>query len=137
MPGISNESLIYPVLDLVRAEIKKYIKETDSDPFDGIPSVSLIRDYPFDEELVTGAELYYESGYRVLILFRRGTDDESKIPESIDENHPEYEYYVSIWLTEVYIIFYDADDNVIANYVISLNYNEKGLLEGTSVTRVE
>lgn len=128
--GIVNDNIVFPVLDLIRREMK------DSGYEFGIPSVVLYRDHPLDDEIVTAAELTYESGLVEEIILVRGSDNESTYPEGLKPNHPDYEYCKYWRLTSVIISYYDKGSNSQRRYEIYLNYDKRGLLESTTVNKV-
>ena len=128
--GIVNDNIVFPVLDLIRKELKVF------DVDHGIPSVILYRDHPLDDEIVTAAELTYESGLVEEIILIRGSDDESTYPEGIKPNHPDYEYCKYWRLTSVTISYYNKGENTQRRYEIDLNYDRRGLLESTTVTKI-
>lgn len=70
MAGIVNENIVFPVLDLIHRELRKYssTSNSNSSPLEGEPSVTLYREHMQDPDRVTGADLFYESGGR----FRSG-----------------------------------------------------------------
>jgi hypothetical protein len=141
MAGISNDYLIYPILQLIREEIKKnnttnLSSATTGDPFDGEPSVALYRRHPLDDQRVTGAVMMYDSGYRVEIIMNLGSDDPSTFPVDVLPDSPDWEYY-SIWrLNGVNMSTFTPDDDPLVTYLISLNYDDRGLLIGTTVDRI-
>lgn len=142
MAGIANDYLIYPILDLVRDEIRKNnLKQStmgsEGDPFEGTPNVVLERTDPFDSEILTRVYMTYPSGYFVDILLIRGTDDWSTIPPEVDKNHPDYEYYLYWRLTKVLIRYMSSPaEEPLLTEAISLNYDDRGLLIGTTVDRI-
>lgn len=128
--GVVNDNVVFPVLDLIRKELK-----TSGASFDGIPSVTLYRDHPLDEYVVTGATMIYESGMIEEVGLTRGSDDESTYPEGVDESHHDYTY-CKLWrLTTVYLSYLNKGGDPIAQYIINLAYDKKGLLESTSVQK--
>lgn len=128
--GIVNDNIVFPILDLIRREMK------DLEVDDGIPSVKLYREHPLDNEVVTAAELTYESGLVVEIILIRGSDDESTYPEGIKPNSLEYEYCKYWRLTTVILSFYGKGKNSQRRYEIHLNYDKRGLLESTTVVKI-
>lgn len=137
MAGLANDYLIYPILDLIRGEISKSNTTimAESDPFSGTPSVSLWRDHPIDVDKVTGADLFYPSGYKIELYLTFGSDP-SEIPPEIEPNHPDYDYYLNYRLTRVTSVSLTPEFTPLITINISLNYNDKGLLTGTTVTRI-
>lgn len=139
MAGLANDYLIYPILDLIRDEMRKSNVtniSAGSDPFAGTPSVSLWRDHPLDVDKVTGADMFYESGYKVELYLTFGTTDVSDIPPEIEPTHPDYDFYRYHRLTRVTTLALSPDFTPLYTYNISLNYNDKGLLTGTTVNRI-
>lgn len=142
MAGIANDYLIYPILELVRDEIRKSnLKQSttgsDGDLFEGTPTVALERSHPLDPEVVTRAYLTYTSGYYVDILIVRGTDDWSTIPPEVDSSHPDYNYYFMWRLTQVVLRYMSSpNEEPLLTEAIRLNYDDKGLLIGTTVDRI-
>ena len=128
--GVVNDNIVFPVLDLIRREIRD--KGVD---FNGIPSVRLYREHPLDDEIVTTATLTYESGLIEEITLTRGSDDESTYPEGLKPKHPDYEF-CRLWrLTQVGITYVNKGGEPIGRYLIGLFYDKRGLLERTSVNR--
>ncbi|TQK62101.1 hypothetical protein FB479_106184 [Brevibacillus sp. AG162] len=136
MAGIANDYLIYPILDLIRDEVHRTTTVT-ADPFEEEPSVRLIREHPLDPEKVTGAKLFYESGYMLDISLTFGSTDTTTFPLEVDQLHPDWEYY-SLWrLTSVTAVGYAPDGKTVGSYLIRLLYDTRGLLTGTDVLRIE
>lgn len=129
--GIVNDNIVFPVLDLIRKEMK-----SQGYRFDGIPSVILHRDHPLDRYIVTAANLMYESGLEEEIILSRGSDDETTYPEGVEVGHPEYEFCRYWRLTEVTITYFRQGEELIESYTIRLFYNKDGLLESTDVSRM-
>jgi hypothetical protein len=128
--GIVNDNIVFPVLDLIRKEMKEFGLDH------GIPSVKLYRDHPMDDEIVTAAELTYESGLVEEVILIRGSDDESTYPEGLKPNHPDYEYCKYWRLTSVTISYYNKGMNFQQRYEIKLNYDKRGLLASTVVIKI-
>lgn len=133
MPGIIDNNLVYPILDLIHREMRKF---QNSEEDLGVPTVTLYRDDPHDPDRVTGASLYYESGHTMEISLSFGTDDDSALPEGVTPGHPEYEYYKYHRLSKVSVTMLNPDGVEIDSYVISLNYDNRGLLVNTDLLRV-
>ncbi|NGQ95320.1 hypothetical protein G3578_09150 [Brevibacillus sp. SYP-B805] len=132
-----NDNLIFPILDLIRQEIRKASIAGDAvreggdgggtsslfDPFSGIPSVILERNQPNDtyRVMLSKATMVYESNWVV-------------------EWEPMFGYHPqtgSAWaLTEVKLTAKNPQNEAVAIYSISLNYDKRGLLESTSVHRL-
>jgi len=129
--GIVNDNIVFPVLDLIRKEMKNQGFE-----FIGIPSVILYRDHPMDDEVVTAAELTYESGLVEEIILMRGSDDEETYPEGVKSNNPDYDFCRYWRLTSVTITYYNKGENLQRRYDIDLHYDKKGLLVSTTVTKI-
>ncbi|MFF2480272.1 hypothetical protein [Paenibacillus sp. NPDC058071] len=136
MAGIANDYLIYPILDLIRAELNKRTGSTVIDPFEGTPEVTLFRDYAGDPERVTGAKSSYESGYAIEISLTFGSDDTETYPLSATPEDPSWDYYVNGRLTAVTTVALNPSLEPLATYVIRLNYEGRGLLIGTTVERI-
>lgn len=138
MAGIVNENIVFPVLDLIRAELRKLhlSEKVIQDPFEGIPSVTIFREHPLDPEVVTGAELLYDSLYVMDIYLKFGSEDESTYPDGVDINHHDYDYYRNWRLTHVTTSVLDPNGDTIITYHISLNYDNRGFLTGTTVSRI-
>lgn len=128
--GIVNDNIVFPVLDLIRKEVKEFGIDH------GIPSVKLYRDHPLDAEVVTAVELTYESGLVEEIILIRGSDDESTYPEGLKPTHPDYEYCKYWRLTGVTISYYNKGTNFQQRYEIDLIYDKKGLLDSTTVRKI-
>lgn len=128
--GIVNDNIVFPVLDLIRRELRDKGCEMT-----GIPSVRLYREHPLDDEIVTSATLTYESGFIEEIGLTRGSDDESTYPEGLKPRHPDYKF-CQLWrLTQVGITYVNKGGDPIARYLIGLFYDKRGLLESTTVNR--
>ena len=130
MSGIVNDNIVFPVLDLIKQEMKNKIG-TDH----GMSSVILYREHPLDDEVVTSAELTYEDGLVEEIILNRGSDDETTYPEGLTPNHPDYDYCKYWRLTSVIISYFWHGEDSAGSYTIGLSYNKKGLLESTTVTK--
>ena len=128
--GIVNDNIVFPVLDLIRKEMKEQGVDF------GIPSVILYRDHPLDDEVVTAAELTYETGLVEEIILTRGSDDVATYPEGLKPNHPDYKYCKYWRLVAVSIAYFNKGENAQRRYEIELNYDKRGLLESTTVTRI-
>ncbi len=128
--GIVNDNIVFPVLDLIHKEMKEQGVDF------GIPSVILYRDHPLDDEIVTAAELTYESGLVEEILLTRGSDDESTYPEGLKPSHPDYNFCKYWRLTAVSISYYNKGENAQRRYEIDLHYDKNGLLASTTVTKI-
>ncbi|WP_426455279.1 hypothetical protein ACP26L_36340 (plasmid) [Paenibacillus sp. S-38] len=140
MAGLANDYLIYPIMDLIKSEIKKNSSTSGSvaaDPFAGTPSVRLFRDHYLDPERVTGALMLYESGYTAELYMNLGSSDMLGVPIEVDPEHPDWEYY-TIWrLAAVSVTTKRPDGEALGTVMIRLNYdNESGALIGTTVTRI-
>lgn len=129
--GIVNDNIVFPVLDLIRKEVSEQMGVDH-----GIPSVILYRDHPLDDEVVTAAELTYESGLVEEIILMRGSDDESTYPEGIKPNHPDYEFCKYWRLTSLTLSYYNKGENTQRRYEIDLHYDKRGLLESTTVAKI-
>ena len=128
--GIVNDNLVFPVIDLIRREMRDR-----GCGLDGMPSVKLYREHPIDDEIVTAATLKYESGTIEEIILHRGSDDVSTYPEGLKPRHPDYEF-CQLWrLTKVSIIYVSPGGDPIAQYLIGLFYEKRGLLDYTTVDR--
>ena len=128
--GIVNDNIVFPVLDLIRKEMKEQGVDF------GIPSVILYRDHPLDDEVVTAAELTYETGLVEEIILTRGSDDVATYPKGLKPNHPDYKYCKYWRLVAVSIAYFNKGENAQRRYEIELNYDKRGLLESTTVTRI-
>ena len=129
--GIVNDNIVFPILDLIRQEIK------DQYGLDhGIPSVILYRNHPLDDEIVTAAKLTYESGLVEEMILNRGSEDESTYPEGLKSRHPDYAYCKYWRLTSVMLSYFMHGEEALKKYVIDLNYDKKGLLASTELTRL-
>ncbi|MGN7765355.1 hypothetical protein [Paenibacillus sp. 22594] len=139
MAGVANDYLIYPIMDLIKAETKKAATNTTAaDPFAGTPSVLLIREHPLDAEKVTGAHMLYESGYVTDIYMTFGCgDDMAGVPVNVDSEHADWEYYTVWRLGAVNVVRKNPAGATLENIIIGLNYDEEsGLLKGTTLTRI-
>ncbi len=146
MYGFQNESFIYAVIDLIRAEISKtkiydsvakdspYQESTD--PFTGIPNVTLLRELESDPEQLTSVTLTYPSNYVMDIRLILGSQDTSTFPSSVNLFTPEADYYYEKRLNNLIITTTNDQEEPIVNYNISLNYNSEGQLIGTTVTTI-
>lgn len=90
--GLNNTSLVYGVLDLIKREIDKNNRQTNGtdgalevEPLGGTPSAVLERLHPDDEEVLTGAKMYYDSGYVMDIQLGLGMTDE-EIEAALNKN---------------------------------------------------
>lgn len=133
MAGLVNDNIVFPVLDLIRAEMRK-MDTNYVDPFLGYPSVELYREHQLDPERVTGAQMVYESGYIVDVFMKFGSDDETTYPDNVSSY--DYDYYKYFRLTETTLVTLNPDGDTVASYNIVLNYNNIGLLTGTDVSRI-
>ena len=129
--GIVNDNIVFPVLDLIRKEMKDQYGVDH-----GIPSVILYRDHPLDDEVVTAAKLTYESGLVEEIVLSRGSDNISTYPEGITSKHPDYAYCKYWRLTSVMLSYFNHGEDSASKYTIDLNYDKKGLLQNTVVTKI-
>jgi hypothetical protein len=127
MAGIVNDYLIFPILDLIREEIRLAQRGESRnnsggggqifiDPFGGVPSVTLHRQNPDDKAkvILSGATLNYQSGYVVEIQLHQSTGFKLL---SIDQT------------------VIDNSGVLVASYHIGLNYDERGLLVSTDVRK--
>lgn len=129
--GIVNDNIVFPVLDLIRREIRDRGYDLG-----GIPAVVLYREHPLDDEIVTSATLTYESNIVEEIVLTRGSDDESTYPEGLKPRDPDYTY-CQLWrLTKVNMSYVNPGGELIVGYVIGLYYDKRGLLERTTVSRL-
>lgn len=137
MPGIAQDYLIYPILDIVRQELRRYgISRAAGGgslnvvnlSLDETPSVEIVRGHPLDDKAVIGAVMYYSSGVSVQIDLQRG--------EEVEADHPDYDYITNWRLSSLTITTYDSGDNVILTLVIRLNYDSEGLFHSTEVLRL-
>lgn len=136
MAGAVNDYLIYPILDLIRGELKKINSNVQGDPFSGEPSITLKRLDLKDPDRVTGVTLTYESGYVVDMFLVFGTNDPSTIPLSVDVTDPDYDYYLNDRLNEIVIYTKSPELQILSTYCISLNYDiETGVFLGTTAQR--
>ncbi|WP_145052835.1 hypothetical protein [Paenibacillus xylanexedens] len=141
MAGIANDYLIYPIMDLIQGEIKKITNnnsKAEGDPFSGESSVALKRDHPRDEERVTGALLVFENGYSINLYLSFGCgDDFSGVPVDVDEEHPDWDYYVNWRLESVSSFFTSPDQELLTSLTVKLNYeNQRGNFIGTTLIRM-
>lgn len=127
--AIPNENIIYPIIDLIRREVRNFTGLSDDD----IPDVTLYRNHPMDEEVLTAVDLDYANGFSEHIVLGLGSEDESTYPEGIKAN--EIDYYKHFRLTSVSITVFNPSGLVVKEYIIRLNYDNKGLLKGTTVIR--
>lgn len=134
MSGIVNDNVVFPVIDLIRRELKK---RENIDPFNGVPSVNLFRDHPLDDEKVTSAEMSYESGYTVNVYMEFGIKDSSELPDGVSVQDPGYDYYANWRLRSVNITALNPEGYSVSSYDIFLIYDKKGLLTNTRVRRIE
>lgn len=133
MPGIAQDYLIYPILDIVRQELRRHGSRTTNVinlSLDETPSVEIVRGHPLDAKAIVGAFLYYSSGTTVQIDLNRGAEEE------IDPSHPDYDYLTNWRLSSVTVTTYDSSDNVALTLVIRLNYDSEGLFHSTEVLRL-
>lgn len=129
--GIVNDNIVFPVLDLIRQELR------DQGKIDhGVPSIVLYRDHPLDDEIVTSAKLTYESGLVEEIILSRGSDDESTYPEGVKQGDHEYNYCKYWRLTSVVFSYFKHDEDPGRSYTIDLNYDKKGLLKSTTIIKI-
>lgn len=132
MAGVANDYLIYPIMDLIKQ------KQTDTIiPFEGEPSVTLIRDDPNDIYKITGVKMYYKSGYEIDVTLKYGTFNPLKLPLGVNSLSSDYEFYLTERLDEVFVSYLEPSGNVIEIYNIQLNYDENGLLQDTVVNTVD
>ncbi|PYE51409.1 hypothetical protein HUB98_05330 [Paenibacillus barcinonensis] len=138
MAGIVNENIVFPVLDLIHRELRKFSSTNSSSvsPLEGEPSVTLYREHIKDPDRVTGADLIYESQWKVSIWLQFGSEDEDDFPSSVGYDHPDYEYYRYYRLTQVTARTFDAEGEAMFTYNIALNYDDEGRLTGTNVHRI-
>lgn len=146
MFGFQNESFVYAIIDLIRAELSKskLIEnaskntpyEESSDPFAGIPNVTLGRDLPDDSDQLTSVILTYSSGYIMDIQLILGSQDTSTFPTKINLNSPEADFYFDKRLNNLIITTINDQEEPIVKYIIGLNYNSEGQLSGTTVNSI-
>ncbi|MBO9598580.1 MAG: hypothetical protein J7559_12290 [Cohnella sp.] len=135
MAGIIQDNMIFPILELIRNEIRKnnqFINQATatSDPFEGNPSIQLYRDHPLDLDKITGARLMYPSGYTQDVFMFFGT-------EEADPGRSDYDYIRSWLLRSVRLHSMDTDGGLIESLHIRLNYDHDWRLTGTSVSRID
>lgn len=121
MAGVVNESEVYPIIDLIQREIRKWLKKQgkDDDPFDDIPSVRIYRESPLSSAIITRVELRYSGPYKIkLYLYYGGMGN----PYMLDNLLAVGYHDVNDWTTEE-----------VVKYQIFLNRNEKGVLTGVDV----
>lgn len=111
MPGINDSTLVYGVLDLIKRELQNSSihngnsTNTGVDPLGGTPSVMLEREHPNDSDVLTGAKLFYPSGWVSSIKLVLGMTDEEmevalqKNQYGIDEVPDSSEDILSEWET--------------------------------------
>jgi hypothetical protein len=133
MAGISNDYLIYPIMDLVKSS--KSDKEYKNF-YEGEPSVTLYRDSPIDKDRVTGVKMVFKSDYKIEVILQYGSLDTSSLPIGVDSSSSEYDYYMTERLNSVFISYLDSNNEVIEIYNVVLNYDDEGLLVGTTVSEV-
>lgn len=146
MYGFQNESIVYGVIDLIRDEMKKARSRSSSlsessfqeteDPFSGIPNVSLFRNLPNDIDQLTDVSLEYQSGYYIIVQLGLGSLDTDTFPTSLSLTSPEAEFYYTKRLNNLIITSYNAVDEPIVKYYLSLHYNGIGQLVGTTVDKL-
>lgn len=135
MAGIMQDNIIYPVLDLIRREIKNYnTVGNNNDVFDGEPSIILYREDVRDSDRVTGADLTYESGWMLSIFLKYGTDD----PNLITVSESDYNYIFQKYdrLYQVIISTLNIEGETVVTFNIRLNYDNEGRFTGTEVNRI-
>ncbi|WP_427052005.1 hypothetical protein [Paenibacillus sp. TC-CSREp1] len=138
MAGIVNENIVFPVLDLIHRELRKFSSTNSSSvsPLEGEPSVTLYREHIQDPDRVTGADLIYESQWKVSIWLQFGSEDEDDFPSTVGYDHPDYEFYRYYRLTQVTARTFDAEGEAVFTYSIVLIYDDEGRLTGTNVNRI-
>ncbi len=132
MPGVMNDYLIFPILDIVKSEIHRnnYAKKQESkssgaadiDLFKGIPSVILERNHPNDSSktILTKAAVVYPSGWGVL--------NELDYGDPADPNFT--------WILKEVNIKVTKSGEMIMVYNIRLNYDDRGMLTNTVATKL-
>ena len=90
MSGISDDSLVYGILDLIRKEMAKQNNSTtvEGDPFEGTPHVLLRREYPGDSDILTSVRLFYPSKWLMNITLNYGLSV-AEIEEGLKRNQAE------------------------------------------------
>lgn len=121
MAGIMQDNILFPILDLIRREIRQNdlteAVRAVGDPFGGVPSAEILRENVADSVKMTGASLTYESGFRVDIYMF-------------------FDDLIEWKLMQVTLVTLNPDGVSIVTYSIGLNYNEDGLLLGTTINRL-
>ncbi|MCR8843928.1 hypothetical protein NQ117_09530 [Paenibacillus sp. SC116] len=133
MPGIIQDNILFPILELVRSEVRKQqnIQNVqEGDPFAGTPSVALYRDHPADLDKLTGALLSYPSGYMLDLYLSFGLDP---VEYEIYDNDPNWIFVTEQLLAEISIIVINPEQEAVKNEEIRLHYDNRWNLIGTSV----
>lgn len=126
MAGVLNDNLVYPILDLIRSELRKHInnkngeKKGKNNHLGDIPSVQLIKEHPKDPSgvVLSAVEAYYSDGASVFIELQ-------------------FEATANPFLlTGVLASGFDDENELISQYKMTLNYDSRTLLEGVDTVRL-
>lgn len=134
MVGLFNSSFVYPVLELIKKEVRNQTAIKDLNFLDEIPSVILHRDNLYDLDEVTGASFKYQNGFALELFMTKGSDDETSYPIGVSQSHPDYKYYRYERLTLISSSLVTPDDITLVTVNIELQYDPySGNLLGTNV----
>jgi hypothetical protein len=141
MAGIVQDNLMFPILELIKDELRKYSQTTTAvasggDPFGGTPEVTLYRTHPLDFDKVTGANMQYDTGYSQEIYLSFGIEDYTELPVEFDPEDNNWEYVTQWLLRRVIAVSVSPTGETIASVQIRLNYDSKWRLTGTSVSKL-
>jgi len=141
MPGIVQDNLMFPILELIRDEIRRYDQRQTNvsggaDPFEGTPSSTLYREHPADPDVLTRVFLEYPSGYTVDIILSHGLDDGELLPLGFDESHPDWEFVTQWKLSKVRATAFNTEGNIVSVIQVKLNYDDSWRLIGTTAYRI-
>jgi hypothetical protein len=89
-----------------------------------------------DSDRVTGASVSYDSGYSIDIHMTFGSDDPTTYPLDATPDDADWEYYTTWRLSGVTMVTLNPAFEPLVTYIISLNYDGRGLLTGTTVERI-
>lgn len=125
MVGSVNESLVYPIIDLIHRELRRHALNqgyysSDKDFFDDIPSVRLYREHELSDAIVTRVEMnYHNEPFSIKIFLLYGGMGS---PYVLDSLLVVGFFHRNEWTSEE-----------VVRYQIFLNRNEKGVLTGIDV----
>lgn len=132
MVGSFNNSMVYPIMELIKKELKHMKREEIPKYLDDIPSVELHRESRTDPDEVTGATFSYGGGYTVEMYLHRGNSDPKTFPVGIAKSHPDYHYYKFVRLSMVSSSLLSSDSELLVTVNMEMLYDSKGRFKGVN-----